>query len=81
MITRKKYKQKVVKNFRIQTVLEWVFQQVNPCSSYFLLNYHVDEMEKMTNWVKMESKRGIKRSKGVYRGLKGLNGTNRGLGA
>ena len=40
--------------FRIETVLEWVFQQVIQRRSYVLLSKHVDEMEKMSKRVKKE---------------------------
>ena len=41
--------------FRIETVLEWVFQQVIHRRSYVLLSKHVDGMEKWVN----ESKRSV----------------------
>ena len=72
--------------FRIETVLEWVFQQVIHSRSYVLLSKHVDDKEKMGKWVKKEFRRGLKRSKGVERGLKdsnsgqnGSKGVTRGL--
>ena len=42
--------------FRIETVLEWVFQQVIHRRSYVLLSRHVDEMEKMSKWINMPKK-------------------------